>query len=182
MNKKESINTNTNAAADPQTAPAPEQVVEQLRALRQSIAEVAPLTAKERRSLRARALASNEVIQAQISVIGASGVVSTALGRQSDEVRVLGEDANRWIEVENELKSILAGIQGANLVRRQKLALLSGQGYNIAAQLARDPEHADLIPHVEEVLRLKRLGKRKKKSAPSGTPEPAPAPGPQQTM
>jgi hypothetical protein len=173
---------NTNAAADPQTAAAPEQVIEQLRALRQTIAEVTPLTAKQRRSLRDRAVASNEVTQAQISAIGASDAVRAALGRQSEDVRVIGEEANRWIEVENELKALLAGIHGANLVRRQKLALLSGQGYNIAVQLARDPEHADLVPHVEEVRRLKRLGNRKKTPASPGTPEPQPAPAPQPIM
>jgi hypothetical protein len=43
------------------------------------------------------------------------------------------------MEVEIALKSLLAGIHGANLVRCLKLALLSGHGYNIAAQLARDP-------------------------------------------
>jgi hypothetical protein len=172
---------NTSAAADSQTGAAPEQVIEQLRALRQTIAEVTPLTTKERRALRGRAVASNEVTQAQISAIGASDAVRAALGRQSEDVRVIGEEANRWIEVENELKALLAGIRGANLLRRQKLALLSAQGYNIAAELARDPEHADLVPHVEEVRRLKRLANRKK-TASSGSPEPQPAPAPQPTM
>jgi hypothetical protein len=174
-------NINTNAAAETQTAPAPEQVIEQLRALRQTIAEVTPLTAKERKALRNRAQVSNDIVQAQIGAIGASEAVRAALGRQSEDVRVIGEEANRWMEVESEIRSLLAGIHGANLVRRQKVALLSGQGYNIAAQLARDPEHAELVPHVEEIRRLKRLANRKKSSSP-GTPEPQPAPAPQQMM
>jgi hypothetical protein len=182
--KSEVINNtiNMNAAAEPQTAPTPEQVIEQLRALRQTIADVRPLTVKERRALRARADVSNEIVQAQIGAIGASPAVGAALGHESEDVRVIGEEANRWLEVESEVKSLLAGIHGANLVRRQKLVLLSGQGYNIAAQLARDPEHAELVPHVEEVRRLKRLANRKKKSSSPGTPEPQPAPVPQQTM
>jgi hypothetical protein len=182
VNSNNNSSTRANAAAEPQAAPSPEQVIGQLRALRQSIAEVTPLTAKERRTLRDRATVTNDVVQAQISAIGASEAVRAALGRESEDVRVIGEEANRWMEVESEIKSLLAGIRGANLVRRQKLALVSGQGYNIAVQLARDPEHAELVPHVEEIRRLKRLSNRKKKSDSSGTPEPQPAPTPQHTM
>jgi hypothetical protein len=60
---------------------------------------------------------------------------------------------------------MLKGIAGANLVRRQRVGLVAVQAFGISRQLSRDPNYADLLPHVEEIRRLKNLGRRKK-SAP----------------
>jgi hypothetical protein len=73
---------------------------------------------------------------------------------------------------------MLNGIAGANLVRRQRIALITEQAYSIGSQLARDPAHAVLVPHVQEVKRLKRSAARRKKPAQAPAPEaPSPAPG-----
>jgi hypothetical protein len=85
----------------------------------------------------------------------------------------LCEEANRWTAVEDELRAMQNGVAGANLIRHQRIALASGQACSIGAQLARDPAHADLVPQVQEIRRLKRLARRKKAQTP--TP-PAPAP------
>ena len=68
------------------------------------------------------------------------------------------------------------------MVRIQRLSLLSAQAFSIGTQLARDPAHAVLLPHIQEVKRLKKFSNRKKKPAenpqtptPNGTPKP-PAP------
>jgi hypothetical protein len=72
-------------------------------------------------------------------------------------------------------RTILSGIAGANLVRRQRIALIAGQAFNIGAQLARDPAFAVLVPHVQEIKRLKSFKRRKKAAqAPGSTPSPAP--------
>jgi hypothetical protein len=73
---------------------------------------------------------------------------------------------------------------GANLVRRQRLALISAQAYSIGTQLARDAANSVLVPHIQEVKRLKRFSNRKKtaENTQSPTPNPATAPAQGTTM
>lgn len=148
----------------PQTTPAltPEALVEHLRALRTQIADVTPLTAEQRRALQGRARASNEILQASINVLGAMEVISTAVGQPPAEVRQLHDEANRWTAVEDELRVMLKGVAGANLIRRQRVVFAATQAAGIGVQLARDPANAVLVPHVEEIKRLRRLSRRKK--------------------
>jgi len=171
---------NSAAAAElPQPAPTltPEVVVEQLRAMRAGIGEVSPLTAEQRKILRNRANTTNPVLQASINVIGALDNVSQALGQPAADVRQLHEEANRWTAVEDELRAMLNGITGANLIRRRRVALIAAQAYTIGVQLARDPAHAVLVPHVQEIQRLKRSTRRKKTAqAPDSPPSPVPKP------
>ena len=70
---------------------------------------------------------------------------------------------------------MLSGVAGANLVRRQRVALIAAQAYGISTQLARDPANAVLVPHVQEIKRLKGFARRKKAvQAPSSPKSPAP--------
>jgi hypothetical protein len=169
---------NPNGAAElPPPVPTldPEAVVEQLRAIRAQIGEVTPLTSSERRLLRRRADTSNPVLQASINMIGAHDQISLAVAQPADGVRRLYEEANRWTAAEDELRTMLQGVAGANLVRRQRVALIAGQAYNVGAQLARDPANAVLLPHVEEIRRLKRVTRRKKAGEATQSPSPAPS-------
>ncbi|HSY51807.1 MAG TPA: hypothetical protein VLC46_23595 [Thermoanaerobaculia bacterium] len=171
--------TNTVAAADvPQPAPAltPEAVVEQLRTMRGQIAEVTPLTPAQRATLRNQSRTTNPILQASINVIGALDLVEQAVGQPADEMRQMYDEANRWTAAEDELRTMLNGIAGANLIRRQQIALVAGRAYSISSQLARDPAHAVLVPHVQEIKRLKSFGRRKKATQASNTPQ-SPATG-----
>jgi hypothetical protein len=166
--------TNAVAAADvPQPAPlmTPEVVVEQLRAMRGQIGEVTPLTPEQRKQLRNHGRTSNPILQASINVIGALDIVEQAVGQPADNVRQLYDDSNRWTAVEDELRTMLSGIAGANLIRRQRIALVAGRAFNISTQLARDPAHAVLVPHVQEIKRLKSFKRRKKAAPAPGTPK-----------
>lgn len=169
--------SNPKAAAEiPQPAPTldPEAVVDQLRVLRGQIGEVTPLSTAERNLLRSRARTTNAILQSSINVIGASDQVSQAVAHPADAVRGLYDEANRWTAVEDELRTMLHGVSGANLVRRQRLALIAAQAYKVGTELARDPANALLRPHVDEIKRLRRIARRKK--AASAPPAP-PAPG-----
>jgi hypothetical protein len=110
-------------------------------------------------------------------VIGVLTNVSQALGQPLDEVRQLQDDSLRWDAVADEARAFLKVIDGANLVRHQRLTLIGMQAYAIGTQLAKDPAKAVLVPHVEEVKRLKGIARRKK-SAQAPTPAPAPSPAP----
>jgi hypothetical protein len=173
------IKTPPAAAEIPQPAPtlSPETLVEQLRAMRAQIGEVTPLTPEQRKTLHSRSRTTNSIVQASINVIGALDIVAQAVGQPAAEVRQMVDEANRWTAVEDELRTMMSGVTGANLVRRERIAFVSAQAYNVGAQLARNPAHAILVPHVQEIKRLKSF-KRRKKAAPAPGSPPSPAPDP----
>jgi len=109
-----------------------------------------------------RPYGGQSILQASINVIGALDNVSQAVGQPADEVRSLQSEANRWTAVEDELRTMLNGVSSANLIRRLRIDVLAAQAYAIGTQLARDPANAILVPHVEEIKRLKRFSRRKK--------------------
>jgi len=178
MFTQEEVKQSAATAEIPQPAPTlpPEAVIEQLRAMRTQIGEVNELTPAQRRVLAVRARASIPVLQASIDVIGAQEIVSQAIGQPAAEVRQMFEETTRWTSVENELRAMLNGVAGANLVRRERLVFIARQAANIGTQLARDPAHKVLVPHVQEVKRLKRFTRRKKAAAEPEPPQ-SPAPG-----
>jgi hypothetical protein len=157
--------TNPQAAM---TALTPEAIVDALRAISRRMGEMAELTAAQRRALRGRLRTPDPILQASINVIGALDNVRLAVGQPAEEVRSLQEENIRWGAVEQELRAMLNGVSGANLVRRLRIDLVAAQAYTIGSQLARDPANAVLLPHVEEIKRLKRVSRRKK-AAPEKT-------------
>jgi hypothetical protein len=175
------MNTN-NAVPNAQAAPAdttqpastttpltPEALVDVLRTVRTQISELTPLTAAQRRALRSRTRTTNPVLQASINVIGALENVAQAVGQPAGEVRQLYDEANRWTAVEDELRMLLNGVAGANLIRRNRVSLVAAQAFNIGTQLARNPANAILLPHVQEIKRLKSYTVRKKAAPAPGT-------------
>lgn len=157
----------------------PEAVIEQLHTLESQIAEVAPLTKEQRALLKTRLRTQpTPVVNASINVMSVVGSVSQAIGQPLDDVRQQQDEALRWDAVIDAARAFLKGMEGANLVRRQRLAVIGRQAYAIGTQLALDPANAALVPHVEEVQRLK-IASRRKKTAPApqtpGTPT-TPAP------
>lgn len=153
---------------DPQPALSPEEIVEHLRALSMRMGQMAPMTPEQRRALRGRLRTPDPVVNASINVIDALDNVAQAVGQPIEEVRTLQDEAVRWVTVEQELRAMLNGISGANLLRRLRLDLLAAQAYAIGSQLARDPANAVLLPHVEEIKRMRRASRRRK-TAPEQT-------------
>ena len=97
----------TNSAADtpqPGTKLTPEVVIEQLRAMREQMPDLTPITPKQRQVLRRQGLTSEPVLQASLNVIGASDNVSSAVGQPIEGVRVMQDDSNRWTAVEDDLR------------------------------------------------------------------------------
>ncbi len=166
----------SNPIPEPVTKLTPEGVVTQLRAMRAQIEQVAPLTKEQRRLLKQRVRNHTPpIVEASINVIGVLDNVSQAIGQPLDDVRLLQDEALRWDAAIEEARAFLAGLDGANLVRRQRLALIATQAYSIGSQLARDPEKAVLVPHLEEVKRLKSVSRRRKPAPVPPTPAPSPA-------
>ncbi len=178
MSTNQQLPQTASPAATPPPEPAitPEAIIEQLRALSAHIPEVTPLASEQRAVLRRRGRTSRnvELLRSSISMIGSADLVTQAVGHDAGEVREMFDERTRWGAVEDELRAMLNGIVGANLVRNQRLAFIADRAYGVGSQLARDPEHAGLVPHVQEIKRLKKLERRRKPAvtAPK-TPPPA---------
>src|SRR4029078_5485157 len=164
----------------------PEGVIAQLRTMRSQIEQVEPLTQEQRKLIKGRLRTHRKIVgEASLNVIGVIDNVSQAIGQPLDEIRQLQDESIRWQAVADEARAFLEGIAGANLNRDQFLALIATQAYSIGTQLAKDPAKSVLVPHVEEVKRLKSVSRRKKKAkaaqkpaTPATTQAPAPTPGP----
>jgi len=153
----------------------PEEVIEQLRAIPLEFDEMKSLSFAERRELRNKMKMSETILQASVSVIGASDNVALAIGRSAEDVMEIFSDRRRWYAVESEVRTLLNAVSSANLVRRYQLELIAGHAHTIAARLARDPANATLIPFVEELQRLRKLERRRKparRSEPEAPPQP----------
>lgn len=162
--------------------PAPEAVSAQLRTLRSQIGDVEPLSQAQRKRVRRRLrVLPQSVVEASINVIGVLDNVSQAIGQPLDEVRRLQDETLRWDAVVDEARAFLKSVQGANLMRRQQLALIAAQAYTIGTQLAKDPAKAVLVPHVEEVKRLKGVARRRKATQAPRPPAPLAVPDPSTT-
>ena len=153
---------------------APAAVMEQLRTLQSQIEEVTPLSTAQRAQLKARTRKQPpHVTEASINVIGKSATVADAVGQPLDEVRQMQLDAVAWDEVADELRGFLKAVEGASVIRRERLTFIGTQAYSFGSQLTKDPANADLLPQVEEIKRLKAVARRKKTHP---APQPAPAP------
>jgi hypothetical protein len=169
--------SNAAVAAQDTTPQTPEAIVEQLRSLRVQIPDYVQLPVPSGRSIRTTAHVNSDFVQATINAAGASLILQTALGKTPDVLRQEAEEAARYTVLEDELKAMLKGVASANLIRRHRVGIQALQTYSISRQLVRTQGNADLLPHVAEMKRLNRMG-RKRKAAQPQTPAPQPTPTP----
>ena len=159
-----SITPNPNPAAGTEQPAmlSPEEVVRQLRSLRQHIPMPTPTPAPA--SLRRRlAHVRPDFVQAAVNAVGSSEVAQQALGRSDEDLRLEIDAAARWTAVTDELRGLLQAIEVANALRRQRIGLAALQTYQFCVQLARDDSHARLRTHIAEMKRLKPFGRRRRK-------------------
>ena len=155
----------------------PEQVVEQLRVMRQQIPEFVQLSnTREIRQFRRLAKVNPEFAQEGIGVVGASPVVQEALGNTPEDLHQAEAEIARWAVAESELRSMFYGVAAVNLIRRHRVGLAVVQAYNVSRQLVRQQEHAHLLPHVQRMSQVRKFGRRRSKPA---DPQPQPQPQPQ---
>jgi hypothetical protein len=159
-----------------ETQPGPADMVEFFRATREHIPQFGPLQPIERLELRAASVTDPLFVQASINTVGASRNIESLVGRSTVDLRRETDDAAQWTAVEDELRATLEGVAAANLVRRHRIGLTALQTYNTARQLVRSKEHAHLLPHVAEMKRLNRFGKKRAVKAPVTPTAPATVP------
>lgn len=150
----------------------PEQLIVQLRAVRQLIPENVPIPTALALGRSRVASVGSDFVDATTNAVSASPALEGALGRSAGDIRLVADETVRWAAVEEEVRSLLQAIVALNTERRHRVGLTALQTYSIARQLVRQPEHAALRPHVERMARTNKFGRRRR-AAPS---QPAPAP------
>jgi hypothetical protein len=179
MSKTTEVSTTPTAqpSADPTPAPtttSPEDIVAQLRTIRALIPEYQQLPTADRKALGIVAKGNSaDFVQSSINTVGASPVIEQALGQSPEELRQDTTDAQSWSVVEDEARALLTGIVAGNLVRFHRIGSSALAAYGLAKRLVRQPAHADLIPHVDLMKKLNKIGTGKK-SKTAVTPAPAP--------
>ena len=155
-------------------------MVEQLRALRQQIPEFVQLpNNRELKQMRRLVNLNAAFAHEAISAVGASDTVQLVVGNTPDELHQAEDEVGRWSAVESELRSMLRGVAAANLVRRHRFCHVAMQAFNVSKQLVRQDQHANLLPHVESMSRIRKYGRRRAKPAEPPQPQPQQQPKPQ---
>ena len=150
----------------------PEEIVAQLRILREQMPDQPTPVQKGRSPLHS---VNPHFVQAAVNAAGTSESVTVALGRTGEELQQEIDMDGRWTAVSDELRSILLEVLTGNAARRQRLGLAALQTYQICQQLARDDErHAGLAVHIEEMRRLNRFGRRRRKAEAEADAAPSP--------
>lgn len=142
--------------------PTPEQLVAQLRAIREQL--VVPDPAPGPPSLRRRlGHVHPDFVNAAINAAGVSDTVQSALGRSDEDLRLETTETARMTAVMDELHALEKVVADTINVQRQRVGLAALQTYQICRQLARDERHAArLAPHLAEMKRLNRFGRRRR--------------------
>ena len=177
--KKSSAVTAAGAASvDEQPMLTPEEVIDQVRAMRDRIPEFAPLSKQQQTDNMKRLARLNPAFTREaIGAVGDSVVVQTVIGNTPDELVQAEDDMTRWSLAESEVRSLLHGMTAGNLVRRQRIAQAALEAYNVCSRLVKREEHAHLVARVEHMRRLPRFGRRRTRAAAEPEPQPQlPAP------
>ena len=123
-----------------------------------------------------RTSAHADFILASINTVGTSPHIAAAISSDNFALLAEREEADRWSAVEDELRTLLEGVAASNLARRHRIGLTALQVYSIARQLTRKREHADLLPHVENMRRTNPFRSRPKEQEKKAEPAPATPP------
>ena len=142
---------------------------ELLRALekfQQQIAGFRPLSKEEIITIRKASSLDPDWILDAVATLGASDTIQRALQTSPDELHAEIAEANEWAGVESRLYALYKGVAATNLARRHRIGIKALQIYAFARQLVRRPEHHHLLPFVQRLQQMNKLGKRKKKTPP----------------
>ena len=148
----------------------PEELVQQVRAIRVRMPKpnLTPPPAALRRRL---GHVDANFVNAAVTAAGLSEVVEKSIGRSDEDFREEIETAGRWATAIDELRELLQIAETANKFRRQQIGLAALQTYQICTALVREGQHSHLATQVEELRRLNRFGRGRRKTAP---PQPNP--------
>jgi len=161
---------NTKEAVTPIT---PEELVRQLRALREQVPDFTLMSNEDLRPLVRAAAVDIQLVHQSINAIAASTPLEQSLGRSAESLRLETELAGRWSQVIVEIDAFRLGVSGSILIRKHRVGSTALKAYQMSRQLARYKENANLLPHIDAMKRVAKFPAR------AAQPQPEPVLGPQ---
>ena len=139
------------------------EMLEILRGLQPRIPDYTQLTPAQMSAMRRAASLDPEWINHAAAMVDASDELQTLTGGTFAQFQEELTDIDRWNEVVTQFQAMLSGTVASTLVRRHRVGLKLLQAYGISRQMIRQPEHHHLRPYVDKLIRLSKMGRRKKK-------------------
>jgi hypothetical protein len=136
---------------------------ETLEKVQERIDGFRPLTKEEIIAIRKASSLDPDWIGEAVGTLGASETLQHTIGATPDDLLAEIADEREWDLVEKRLYTLLKGVAATNLARRHRIGVKALQIYGIARHLIRQPDQHHLIPFVERLQQMNKLGKRKKK-------------------
>jgi hypothetical protein len=151
----------------------PEELVRQLRALREQVPDFTLMSPEELRPLVRTSTLDIQLVHQSINAIAASTPLEQSLGRSAESLRLETELAARWSQALVEIDAFRLGVSGAITIMRHRVGSAAFKAYQMSRQLARYKENANLLPHIDAMRRVAKFPTR------AAQPQPEPTPGPQ---
>ena len=149
--------------------------VEEIRALREKFPNfVIPTTKSERQRLSKAASVPSAFVELTAVAVKNSPLLVRGGAPAPDQTRDLMSYAEAYAPVADELEALATFIRHSVTVARNKAGSDALTTYALARRLAKRPEHAELVPHVDDMRRA--LGVKGRKAEPEQQPAPEPAP------
>jgi hypothetical protein len=148
----------------------PEELIQELRRLRDRIPYYGQLSVPAARSMIRVANLDADFRQEGINAVGTSTRIETHVGWTSEALQQETEAAQRWTAAESELKAMLQGVSAAILTRKYRVGTIVLQVYALLQRLVRVKGNSDLIPPFEAMKRVNRFGHKRPKAEVNTTP------------
>jgi hypothetical protein len=145
----------------PETPITPEEVVRQLRVLREQIPDFTLKPPAETRPLVRAANVTMAFVHACINAIAGHPALASALGFTAEALRGESELLDRWSAVLDELNAITQGVQIAIRQRRHRVGGTALRAYQVSRQLVRYSENQTLLPHIDAMKRASKFPRRR---------------------
>lgn len=158
--------------------------VDEIRVLREKIPNlVIPETKSARTRLANAASVPQEFVELVTVAVKSKPVLVRASGQDLAQDKDLSDYADAFGPVADELEALASFVRHSVTLARNKVGSEALTTYKLAQRLAKRPEMADLIPHVQDMAKAlgRRTGRRKAKAQPAPTPAPAPVTPPSST-
>jgi nucleotidyltransferase/DNA polymerase involved in DNA repair len=130
------------------------------------------LQQEQLQSIRRVASVDPLFLEAAFAAMNESETLRVALGADDQQLRAQRQDAGQWQSLIEETDALRQGVTSTIRMQQHQIAVIALQAYAVAQGLVRNGQHPDLIPHVETMRRLFRLGKRQKADPQPTTPTP----------
>jgi hypothetical protein len=145
-------------------------LIGQIRAFRQQIPKLQiPEPGRTRRNLASAASVPPEFIELTSVMVRNSETLARS-GADPDQSNDLMSYAEAYNPVADELESLAHFVRHSVTAAKNKAGSDALTTYALAQRLARRPETADLAPHVADMRRLLKRGRKAKAEPPAGTP------------